>query len=107
MKETCNLRRCFHLRERQRERRTQNARHRRQRMSVEQRQQELAIRRSNYRQNKDKGKQVQTCDLSDMRTMMPFQDLTNANLASRFYQRPHDSEVGQNTTYANCVPSAS
>lgn len=92
-------------RERQRERLTQNARHRRQRMSVEQRQEELARRRSNYRQNKDKGKQVQTSDLSDMRTMMPFQDLTNANFASRFYQRAHDNEAGPSTTYASRVPS--
>ncbi|KAI5425836.1 hypothetical protein KIW84_031600 [Lathyrus oleraceus] len=75
-------------------------------MSVEQRQQELARRCSNYRQNKDKGKQVQTCDLSYMRTMMPFQDLTNANLASRFYQRAHYSEVGPSITYTNHVPSA-
>ncbi|KAI5403832.1 hypothetical protein KIW84_051110 [Lathyrus oleraceus] len=74
-------------------------------MSVEQGQEELARRRSNYRQNKDKGKQVQTCDLSDMRTMMPFQDLTNANFASRFYQRAHDNEVGPSTTYASRVPS--
>ncbi|KAI5404584.1 hypothetical protein KIW84_051659 [Lathyrus oleraceus] len=75
-------------------------------MSVEQSQQELARRRSSYRQNKDKGKQVQTCDLSDMRTMIPFQDLTNVNLASRFYQRAYDSEVGPSTTYVSRVPSA-
>ncbi|KAI5395643.1 hypothetical protein KIW84_061987 [Lathyrus oleraceus] len=74
-------------------------------MSVEQRQEELARRRSNYRQNKDKGKQVQTCDLSDMRTMIPFQDLTNANFASRFYQRAHDNEAGPSTTYASRFPS--
>ncbi|XP_050896083.1 uncharacterized protein LOC127102791 [Lathyrus oleraceus] len=92
-------------RQRQRERQTQNARHRRQRMSVKQRQEELARRRSNYRQNKDKGKQVQTCDLSDMRTMIPFQDLTNANFASRFYQRAHDNEVGPSTIYVSRVPS--
>lgn len=41
-----------------------------------------------------------------MRTMMSFQDLANANLTSRFYQRAHDSEVGPSTTYANRVPSA-
>ncbi|KAI5404694.1 hypothetical protein KIW84_051743 [Lathyrus oleraceus] len=75
-------------------------------MSVEQRQQELARRRSNYRQNKDEGKQVQICDLSDMRTMMPFQDLTNVNLASQFYQRAHDNEAGPSTTYVSRVPSA-
>ncbi|KAI5412142.1 hypothetical protein KIW84_056991 [Lathyrus oleraceus] len=74
-------------------------------MSVEQRQEELARRRSNYRQNKDKGKQVQTCDLSDMRTMTPFQDLANANFTSQFYQRAHDNEAGPSTTYVSRVPS--
>ncbi|KAI5430874.1 hypothetical protein KIW84_035128 [Lathyrus oleraceus] len=74
-------------------------------MSVEQRQEELARRRSNYRQNKDKGKQVQTCGLYDIRTMMSFQDLKNANFASRFYQRAHDNEDGPSTTYVSRVPS--
>ncbi|KAI5381270.1 hypothetical protein KIW84_UN0875 [Lathyrus oleraceus] len=37
--------------------------------------------------------------------MMPFQDLTNANFASRFYQRAHDNEAGPSTTYASRVPS--
>ncbi|KAI5412770.1 hypothetical protein KIW84_057409 [Lathyrus oleraceus] len=74
-------------------------------MSVEQRQEELARRRLNYRQNKDKGKQVQTCDLSDMRTMKSFQDFTNANFSSRFYQRAHDNEAGPSTTYASRIPS--
>ncbi|KAI5425913.1 hypothetical protein KIW84_031659 [Lathyrus oleraceus] len=37
--------------------------------------------------------------------MMPFQDLTNANLASRFYQRAHDNEAGPSTTYVSRVPS--
>ncbi|KAI5444691.1 hypothetical protein KIW84_013099 [Lathyrus oleraceus] len=77
-----------------------------QQMSVEQRQQKLARRRSNYKQNNDKGKQVRTSHPSDMSTMISFQDLTNVNLASRFYRRPHDSEVEPSTTYANRVPSA-
>ncbi|KAI5442089.1 hypothetical protein KIW84_011236 [Lathyrus oleraceus] len=38
--------------------------------------------------------------------MISFQDLTNINLASRFYQRPYDSEVKPSTTYVNPVPSA-
>jgi len=44
----------------QRERGTQNARNRWQNMSTKERQQKLFRRRSNYREAKDKGKQVRT-----------------------------------------------
>ncbi|CAK8533814.1 unnamed protein product [Lathyrus sativus] len=94
------------LRERQREIRAQNARDRRQQMSVEQRQQELARRRSNYRQNKDKGKQVQTYNTSNGRTIMPF-DLTNVNLASRLFPIAHDSEAGPSNAHVSHIPSPS
>ncbi|CAK8534721.1 unnamed protein product [Lathyrus sativus] len=93
------------LRERQRERRAQHARDRRQHMSVEQRQQELARRRSNYRQNKDKEKQVQTYNTSNMRTIMPFQDLTNVNLASRLFSMARDSEAGPSNAHVSRIPS--
>ncbi|CAK8570932.1 unnamed protein product [Lathyrus sativus] len=92
------------LRERQREIRAQNARDRRQRMSVEQRQQELARRSSNYKQNKDKGKQVQTYNTSNVRTIVPFQDLTNVNLASRLFLMAHDSEVGPSNAHVSRIP---
>ncbi|CAK8540363.1 unnamed protein product [Lathyrus sativus] len=74
-------------------------------MNVEERQQELARRRSNYTQNKDKGKQVQTYNTSNMRTIMPFQDLTNVNLASRLYPRAHDSEASPSNAHASHIPS--
>ncbi|CAK8534411.1 unnamed protein product [Lathyrus sativus] len=93
------------LRERQRKIRAQNARDRKQRMSVEQRQQELARRRSNYRQNKDKGKQVQTYSTSNVRTIMPFQDLTNDNLVPRLFPMAHDSEVGPSNAHVSRIPS--
>jgi len=63
-------------------------------MSIEQRQQELSRRRSNYRQAKEKGKQAQTTSATNRDHMMPFHDLTNLNFTLSRVQGTHDNESG-------------
>ncbi|CAJ2652158.1 unnamed protein product [Trifolium pratense] len=88
-------------RDRQRQRRTQNARDRRQRMTTEQKQQHLEKRRTNYRQAKDKGKQVQTTTAANVDPVMPFHDLSNTNFTSTRYYGNHDHEAGPSTIHTN------
>jgi len=53
----------------------------------------LSRRRSNYRQPKGKGKQVQTTSATNRDHMIPFHDLTDLNVTSSHVQGTHDNEA--------------
>jgi hypothetical protein len=93
-------RRTQQSRELQRERRAQYERNRRQRMSIEQRQQELLRRRENHKQSKQKGKQVETTT-NNVASRVPFQNLTNTNFSSTRFQGVHDFEAGPSVRHIN------